>query len=303
MNLNGHSNNEDDASGRVKRKGIVIEAPRSNPNAGSGSSVSGVRRSDRVSSGCDDDLSNQHFAERVPEYLREGYDALMRRDGNRAIELWRSLYERFPSAEVCGHLARAHYYQIYFLGHDGDHPMHAEHVREMRRWAERALLLNANSSIGHAMLAGAIGRQAQLSGSRREVIRSAWQVRYHAERAIDIDSNWIGHYILAMLHHALASVKPGMRTVVQLFNGRKLPRGTFEEALVHFHKVLEHFPDNNVIYAEIACTYYEMGDLAKAREYYHLCLQAPMFSHPIAPCFIENIRRHFDAVLIVDDAA
>lgn len=299
MNLNGHSNNEGDASGRVKRKGIVIEAPRSNP----GSSTNGVPPTDRSTAGCSGDLSTKHFAERVPEYLREGYDALMRREGYRAIELWRSLYERFPSAEVCGHLARAHYYQIYFLGHDGDHPMHAEHVREMRRWAERALLLNANSSIGHAMLAGALGRQAQLSGSRREIIRSAWQVRYHAERAIGIDSNWIGHYILAMLHRELAGVKPGVRTVVQLFNGRKLPRGTFEEALVHFNNVLEHFPNNNVIYAEIACTYYEMGDLAKAREYYHLCLQADMFSHPIAPCFIENIRRHFDAVLIVDDAA
>ncbi|MGE3799711.1 MAG: tetratricopeptide repeat protein [Candidatus Kapaibacterium sp.] len=247
--------------------------------------------------GCDNDLSHYEFAERVPEYLREGYNSLMRRDGNRAIEMWKSIYERFPSAEVCGHLARAHYYQIYFLGHDGNHPKHAEHIREMRRWAERALCLNSNSSIGHAMLAGALGREAQLTGSRKEVIRGAWQVRHHAERAVQIDNNWIGHYILALWHCELASLKPGVRTVVQIFNGRKIPRGTYEEAIEHFNKVLEIFPQNNVIYAEMACTYYEMGDLAKAREAYRQCLASPMFRHPIAPCFIENIRKRFDSIL------
>lgn len=240
------------------------------------------------------------FAERVPEYLREGYDALMQRDGYRAIRLWKSLYERFPSAEVCGHLARAHYYQIFFLGHDGDHPMHAEHVREMRRWAERALLLNSNSSIGHAMLAGAIGRQSQLSGSRKEIIRSAWQVRFHAERAIEIDNNWIGHYILALWHCQLASLKPGVRTMVQLINGCKLPRGSYDEAIEHFGKVLEMYPDNNVIFAEMACAYFDMGDLDKARDSYRRCLAAPMFHHPVAPCFIENIRKRFDSILLTD---
>lgn len=249
--------------------------------------------------GCaSDSLADYQFAERVPEYLREGYDALMRRDGYRAIQLWKSLYERFPSAEVCGHLARAHYYQIFFLHHDGNHPMHGEHVREMRRWAERALLLNSNSSIGHAMLAGAIGRQSQLSGSRKEVIRSAWQVRYHAERAIEIDNNWIGHYIIALWHCQLAAIKPGVRTMVQIINGCKLPRGSYDDAIAHFGKVLEQFPDNNVIYAEMACAYFDMGDLEKAREAYRNCLASPMFHHPVAPCFIENIRKRFDTILL-----
>lgn len=249
--------------------------------------------------GCSD-LANVSFAEQVPEYLREGYDALMRRDGYSAIQMWQSLYERFPSAEVCGHLARAHYYQIFFLNHDGNHPQHIEHVLEMRRWAERALLLNSNSSIGHAMLAGAIGREAQLSGSRKEVIRSAWQVLHHAKKAIQIDNNWIGHYILAMWHQELASIKPGVRTMVHLINGCKLPRGSYDEALAHFDKVLEQYPDCNVIHAEIACCYFEMGDLEKARDAYRRCLAAPMFRHPVAPCFIDSIRRRFDAILLAD---
>ncbi len=265
-----------------------------NSNSGSrtGSRGGGRRR-------CSD-MSDLTFAERIPEYLRPGYDALMRRDAYRAIRLWEDLYERFPSAEVCGHLARAHYYQIFFLGHDGDHPQHSEHVEQMRLWAERALSLNSHSSIGHAMLAGAIGRQAQLTGSRREVIRCAWQVRYHAECAIEIDRNWIGHYVMAMWHRELASLKPGMRTVVQLMNARKLPRGTWEESIAHFHKVLEQFPENNVILAEMAVTFYQMGDLVRAREYYCRCIDAPMFRHPVAPCFMEHIREQFDKLLLID---
>lgn len=238
--------------------------------------------------------------EKVPAYLRPGYEALMRRDGYRAIELWESLYERFPSAEVCGHLARAHYYQIYFLGHDGDHPKHAEHIERMRFWAERALDLNSHSSIGHAMLAGAIGRQSQLEGSSKEMIRSAWQVCYHAEQAIAIDDNWIGHYIMAMWHREIGALKPAVRTVVQLVNARKLPRGSIERAIEHFEHILERYPENNVIHAEIACTYFQMGDIAKAREHYRRCLEAPMFYHPVAPCFIEAIREQFDSLLASD---
>lgn len=261
--------------------------------------VDPMRKLPQPSAGCGD-LSNLEFAESIPEYLRAGYDALMRRDGYRAIKLWQDLYERFPSAEVCGHLARAHYYQIYFLGHDGDHPRHAEHIERMRLWAERALSLNSHSSIGHAMLAGAIGRQAQLTGSKKEVIQSAWQVRYHAEQAVEIDANWIGHYILAMWHRELSSLKPGVRTVVQLMNARKLPRGSFEESIRHFELVLEQYPENNVILAEMACTFFQMGDLVRAREYYYRCVEAPMFRHPIAPCFIESIRKEFDRLLLID---
>jgi hypothetical protein len=242
------------------------------------------------------------FAEQVPEYLREGYAALMRGDAHSAIEMWMSLYERFPSAEVCGHLARAHYYQIFFLGHAGNHPEHAAHVKLMRRWAERALCLNCNSSIGHAMLAGALGREAQLSGSRKEIIRSAWQVRHHAERAIEIDNNWIGHYVLALWHCELASLKPGVRTVVQLLNGRKLPRGSYEQSIWHYRQMLKQFPNNNVIFAEMASVYYEMGDLAMARKYYRLSKESPMFRHPVAPFFIEQFRERFESVLATDDA-
>ena len=278
----------------INKNGVAAQDTRS-------SELLNDQSSDREKGVPCEDMSDYQFAERVPEYLREGYDALMRRDGRRAIEMWKSLYERFPSAEVCGHLARAYYYQIYFLGHDGDHPKHLDHIREMRRWAERALCLNSNSSIGHVMLAGALGRESQLSGSRKEIIRSAWQVRHHAERAIEIDNNWIGHYILAMWHRELASLNPGVRAVVQLLNVRKIPRGTYEESIAHFENVLGIFPNNNVIYAEMACTYFEMGDLVKAREVYRKCLAAPMFRHPIAPCFIENIRKRFDAILLAEE--
>lgn len=203
-------------------------------------------------------------------------------DGDTAIGLWEKLYERYPSAEVCSHIARAHYYQTFFLGHGIDHPRHAEHIMQMKRWAERALSLNPNSSIGHAMLAAAIGRLAQLTGSQRQIVNSSWQVRQHAERAVLIDNNWIGHFVLASWHREIASVHPGLRALAGLLRA-KIPEGSYAAAIRHFEKVLEQYPENNTIYAEIAYTYEKLGDVKKAKEMYERCLSMPVFRHPIAP--------------------
>jgi tetratricopeptide (TPR) repeat protein len=230
------------------------------------------RRSDEV----------REFAEPVPEYLRAGYRALMAGDALAAIALWEALYQRYPSAEVCGHLARAHYYQTYFLGQGIDHPAYAENITRMREWAERALELNPNSSIGHAMLAAAIGRQAQIGGSQRQVISSAWQVRLHAERAVLIDNTWAAHFVLGGWHREIASIHPGLRALAGLFRVR-LPEGKYSESLRHFEEILRQYPENNTIYAEMAYTYEKMGDLRKAREMYEICLSMPLHRHPIAP--------------------
>jgi len=224
----------------------------------------------------------QEFAEPVPEYLRPGYRALMAGDPVTAITLWEALYGRYPSAEVCGHLARVHYYQIFILGHGVDHPRHVEHINHMREWAERALELNPNSSIGHAMFAVAVARLAQLSGSQRQLISSAWQVRSHAEQAVLIDNNWAGHSVLGEWHREYAAIHPGLRALAGLFRVR-IPEGKYAEAIRHFEEILRQYPENNTIYAELAYTYEKMGDMKKAREMYEICLSMPLFRHPIAP--------------------
>lgn len=224
---------------------------------------------------------DREFAEPIPEYLMPGYRALMNGDGYRAIELWEALYAKYPSAEVCSHLSRAHYYQIYFLGHDRDVTLQAEHAAQMRIWAERALALNPNSSTGHAMLAGAAGLQAQLSGSQKQVISSSWFVRQHAERAVLIDNNSIGHLVLGRWHREIASVNAGLRMVVQFLSG-KLPEGSYEKSIHHFEEILKIFPDNNTIYAEMAYTYDRMGEWKKAQEMFERCISMPLFKHPIS---------------------
>ncbi len=223
----------------------------------------------------------REFAERVPEYLRPGYRALMMGDADSAIESWESLYNRYPSAEVCGHISRAHYYRIFFLDHLNDYARRAEHVRQIRLWAERALSLNPNSSIGHAMLAVAIGQEAQLSGSQRQMILSAWEVRHHAEQAILIDNNWIGHYVLGVWHREIASVNPGLRALAQIFLS-KLPRASYTKSIEHFQEILRQYPENNFIFAEMAYTYERMGDMSHACAMYRTCITMPLFRHPIS---------------------
>jgi tetratricopeptide (TPR) repeat protein len=234
----------------------------------------------------------REFGEHVPDYLQPGYRALMMSDGFTAIGMWEAIYNRYPSAEICGHLARAHYYQTFFLEHPLGHPLHAEHIRQMRLWAERALSLNPNSSIGHAMLSAAIGRQAQITGSQKEIVRSSWQIQYHSERAIAIDGTWIGHYVLGNLHRELASVNPMIRAVAQIL-GVKMPRGTYESSLEHFREILRQYPDNNTIYAELAYTYIRRADFKSASENFERCFSMPLFKHPISKYLTAIALEHY----------
>ncbi len=236
------------------------------------------------------------FAEPIPEYLRAGHRALMAGDGGTAIQLWEALYERYPSAEVCGHLARAHYYQTFFLGQGFSHPEHAEHIKQMRLWAERALSLNPNSSIGHSMLAAAIGRLAQLTRSQRQIIRASWQVRQHAERALLIDNSWIAHYVLGNWHREIASVHPGLRALAGLLR-TKIPDGSYAESLEHFEEVLKLYPDNNTIYAEMAYTYEKIGDVRRARQMYERALSMPLFRHPAAPYLMKIAEARYQKLI------
>lgn len=224
----------------------------------------------------------REFAEPVPEHLRAGYQALMAGDAETAIDLWTKLYDRYPSAEVCGHLARVHYYKTFFLGEGPEHPRHIEHITNMRAWAERALALNPNSSIGHAMLAAAIGRLAQLSGSQRQILLSTWEVRTHADRAVLIDNTWMGHFVLGSWHREVASVARWMRALAGLLRTR-IPEGSYTKAIEHFEEVLRQYPENNTIYAEMAHTYEKMGDMKRAKALYERCIAMPVFRHPIAP--------------------
>lgn len=242
------------------------------------------------------------FAEPIPEYLREGYRALMIGDGRRAIELWEAIYARYPSAEICGHLARAHYYQTFFLGHGIGHPRHADHIRSMRYWSERALELNPNSSIGHAMLAAAIGRLAVISGQQKQIILKAWEIRYHAERAILIDNHWVGHYVLGAWHREVAAVHPGLRALANVFFV-KIPPASFAESLRHYEEILRQYPDNNFIYAEMAYTYVAMGETRKACEMYQKCISMPIFKHPVARHLTDAAIERFGSRIDVEQPA
>lgn len=236
--------------------------------------------------------NGREFDEPVPEYLQPGYRALMKGDGFAAIEMWEAIYNRYPSGEICGHLARAHYYQTFFLDHPLGHPMFASHIRQMRLWAERALALNPNSSIGHAMLSAAIGTQAQITGSQKELVRSSWQIQYHAERAIAIDGTWIAHFILGNLHRELASINPLIRGVAQVL-GIKIPRGDYATSLEHFREILRQYPENNTIYAELAYTYIKMADFKSASENFQRCLAMPLFKHPLARYYTAIAAEHY----------
>ncbi len=223
----------------------------------------------------------REFAEVVPEYLRSGYRLLMAGDANAAIALWQEIYHRYPSAEICGHISRAHCYQMFFQNHYRIPADRAPHIREMRSWAERALTLNPNSSIGHAMLSFAIGQEALIVSSQRKILAEASEIRHHAEQAVLIDNNWVGHFALGIWHRELAGINPALRAIARFFV-QKLPRASYAKSIEHFQQVLKQYPENNFIYAEMAYTYERMGDMRQACAMYKRCITMPLFKHPVA---------------------
>jgi len=223
----------------------------------------------------------REFAETVPEYLRPGYRLLMLGDADTAITMWQGTYHRYPSAEICGHISRAHCYRMFFEGHYNNPADRTPHIREMRSWAERALTLNPNSSIGHAMLSFAIGQEALISHSQRKILAEATEIRHHAEQAVLIDNNWVGHFVLGIWHRELAGINPALRAIARVFV-QKLPRASYAKSIEHFQQVLKQYPQNNFIYAEMAYTYERMGEMNRACEMYKRCITMPLFKHPIA---------------------
>lgn len=242
---------------------------------------------------------NDEFAEPVPEYLREGYRALMTGDAKTAIHQWKELYDRYPSAELCSHLARAHFFATYFGELDPAEPRAQDLLKAMRMWAERALQLNPNSSTGHAMVALAIGRMAQGSGSQRQLVRSSTEVYRHAMQAVRIDNNWVGHYVLGMMHREIAAVPRSIRLLAGILLSR-VPDASYEESVRHFNEVLKQYPTANIAYAELAYTYHRLGQLDTARTMLKRALTMPPFKHPLALYFTrtaaEIYRRWFGIV-------
>ena len=223
----------------------------------------------------------REFAEAVPEYLRPGYRLLMAGDADTAIALWEEVYHRYPSAEICGYISRAHCYQMFFQDHYHNPADRSPHIRQMRHWAERALTLNPNSSIGHAMLSFSIGQEALVTNSQRRILAEASEIRHHAEQAVLIDNSWVGHFVLGIWHRELAGINPGLRAIARLFV-QKLPRASYAKSIEHFQQVLKQYPANNFIYAEMAYTYERMGDMGQACAMYKRCITMPLFKHPIA---------------------
>jgi len=245
------------------------------------------------------EAGGEEFAEPVPEYLRDGYRSLMAGDARTAIRQWKDLYDLYPSAELCSHLARAHFFATYFGSLNPAEPRVQELLKEMRMWAERALQLNPNSSTGHAMVALALGRMAQGSGSQRQLVRSAAQVYSHAMQAVRIDNNWVGHYVLGMLHREIATVPRSIRLLAGLLL-TPVPDASYEQSIKHFNEVLRQYPTANIAYAELAYTYQRLGQLDTARTMLKRALAMPLFKHPIAAYFThtaaETYRRWFGSV-------
>lgn len=232
---------------------------------------------------------DETFADSVPDYLCQGYRYLMQGDAHQAIALWEKLYARYKSAELCGYLARAHYFQFHFLGGNPADTACCGYLDTARMWAEYALKLNQNSSTGHTMLAIAIGHTLDSGPKLRfSNLEKLLQMRRHLERAISIDNGWAAHLILGIWHRRVAGLAVHRQFFVRLFQ-RNMPRASFQASIDHFNQVLACQPDNTMAMAEQAYTLSQMGQTERARELGRKCAQMPPFRHPLGALWTQRL--------------
>lgn len=149
---------------------------------------------------------------------------------------------------------------------EGGGPFH----EQATRLARRAVEVDPGSARAHAILAVALGRQADWTARERRLAAAATvvnlgsQARHHAARALELDpDDWVAHAFLGVMHRRLATVPPIARRAAQAF--LRWPDVSLKRGEAHLVKAVREEPDEVTPRIELARTYLAMGREADAR--------------------------------------
>ncbi|MES3630640.1 MAG: hypothetical protein PPP56_10805 [Longimonas sp.] len=139
--------------------------------------------------------------------------------------------------------------------------------------ANRALEADSTNGLAHFVRSMAEGRLALEAGTREQIERSR-AVKYHADRAIELDESLDGALnARGQWNREVASLGLMSRTIVRTVYGG-LPDASYEQAVEDFKAALE-IEDRILHRYELARTYAVMGQPEKAREQIEILLDMP----------------------------
>jgi tetratricopeptide (TPR) repeat protein len=145
--------------------------------------------------------------------------------------------------------------------------------RKAKDYGRCAVQINPNGAEGHLYSAIAIGKLALLS-SLAEKVKSAWEIKKEAEKAIELDPNQQKAYLaLGAWHRNVATASPLEKKFAKILFG-ELPKGSLEESLQFLLKSISLGGTEVTNYYELALTYEALGDYEAAKREYKNALYA-----------------------------
>jgi len=150
--------------------------------------------------------------------------------------------------------------------------------RKAKDYGRHAVQINPNGAEGHLYLAIAIGKLALFS-SPREKVKSVWEVKREAEKAIELDPTQQKAYLaLGAWHRNVATASLLEKKFAKIFFG-ELPKASLEESLQFLLKSISLGGREVRNYYELALTYEAMGNYEAAKKEYMNAL----YAKPIYP--------------------
>ncbi|KYP13528.1 hypothetical protein [Flavihumibacter sp. CACIAM 22H1] len=129
--------------------------------------------------------------------------------------------------------------------------------------ANRALQLYPNSGDAHFAMSVSLGRVALMS-SGKELVESVKKIKYHADRAIEINpADFRPYHVLGRWYYEIADLGSFKRGAVKLFYGA-FPEASFQLAAKSYEKSMILNPAFILNYLELARACNQLGQRTKA---------------------------------------
>ena len=204
-------------------------------------------------------------------YLSEGDTQMFNGKLEDAQKIYESVLEETPNSyEALWRLSRL-YISI---------GMAADKIKDKKKewkkaedYAKQAIEINPDAAEGHIYLAISIGKRALLS-SASEKIKSVWDIKKEAEKAMELDpTHQKAYLILGTWHRNVATASSMEKQLAKMFFG-ELPEGSLDESLKLLLKSISLGGNEVKNYYELALTYEELGNYEAAKKEYENALNA-----------------------------